>query len=83
MTTSSWGIAAIPDEGPGVDASSFVIQHNTINATQVSAGIRVVDAGFTDTAPICIRENPINIQRGQAEQVASSTANLSCDGTAP
>lgn len=80
---SSWVIAAIPDEGPGVPASSFDIEGNIINAGSALAGIYVVDSGFTNTAPMCIAGNTINIQNGPKISVSSSTINQTCAASAP
>jgi hypothetical protein len=78
---SSWGIAAIPDEGPGAQASSFDLEKNTINGGSELAGIYVVDSGFTNAAPMCIAGNTINIQNGPKVSVPSSTTNQICVGS--
>jgi len=80
-STSTSGIVAIPDEGPGVPASSFTIRGNQINANTAPAGIYIVDSGFTDTAPVCITGNSIKLLKGKPIVVSQSTLNRSCDET--
>jgi hypothetical protein len=80
LATSSWGIAVIPDEGPGIAPSNFIVAHNTVNATVAAGGIYIVNAGFSDPAPICLEQNTINIQKGKSQFIPDST-NLSCDGS--
>lgn len=77
----TYGIAAIPDEAPGIPVSSFTIRGNQINAQAVPAGIAVMDSGFTDIAPVCIANNSITIVSGKSVSVSKSATNLSCDGT--
>lgn len=76
----SFGIAAIPDEGPGLPASSFTIEGNTIVGPAAINAIYVVNSGFTDTAPVCIENNSINIGRGSPISIPQSSPDLTCGG---
>lgn len=77
--SSSWGIAAIPDEGPNFPASGFTIENNTIVGPGAIDGIYVVDSGFTNTAPVCIKGNSITISKGTAISISRSSTNLTCN----
>ena len=59
-TSYSVGIVINPDEGPGIPASAFDVEGNTITANSVSAGIDIANAGFTDAAPVLVQNNVLN-----------------------
>ena len=63
-STGAWGIGLDPDEAPSVPPASFDVENNTISASSLAAGIYVADPGFTDTAPVCIQGNTMNIGQG-------------------
>jgi hypothetical protein len=64
LSTNAFGIAVYPDEAPNIAPSSFDVTANTIIGASISSGIYVTDPGFTDTAPVCIQGNIINIGQG-------------------
>ena len=76
------GILLIPDQGPGVAPSGFDVQQNVIKGSSISAGIYVSSGGFTDTAPVCIANNAIDILIGKTV-VSSSSVDLDCSESIP
>lgn len=79
--SSSYGIAAIPDVGPGLPASSFTIENNIIIGPATIDGIYIVDSGFTNIAPVCIKDNSIKISKGTPISISKSSTNLTCGGS--
>ena len=62
----STGVCVVPDESPVTPARSFSVTGNSINASQVWAGVYVANPGFTDTEPICISKNSLTGAANQA-----------------
>jgi hypothetical protein len=77
---SETGIAVIPDEGPGLDPSSFEVRNNAITANGLYAGIYAVDAGFANTADICIESNVIHAGSGNPIKISEAdAASVNCN----
>lgn len=78
--TLSVGIVAIPDEGPNLPTSGFDIEKNKIVGPQDINSIQVIDSGFTNTAPVCIQNNTIEVTKGTPVNVSPTSTNLTCSG---
>lgn len=70
---SAIGIAAIPDESHTFAPALFDIESNSITGGTAQTGIRVVNAGFTDPAPVCIEGNSFDTSSG-SQMVADKGA---------
>jgi hypothetical protein len=81
--TLSVGIVAIPDEGPNLPTSGFDIEKNKIVGPQDINSIQVIDSGFTNTAPVCIQNNTIEVTKGNPVNVSPTSTNLTCSGSEP
>lgn len=75
---NSYGIVGVPDQGPGIEASSIEIDHNSIVGANMSAGIVVPDPGFQDTAPVCLFDNSVSVSNGQPMETSTASVNFGC-----
>ena len=55
------GIDLVPDQSPATPASSFLVEGNTVSGSHAWTGIYIPDAGFTDSAPVCLTNNTFNL----------------------
>jgi len=64
LASADIGVAIYPDEAPDSEPAAFNVTANTITAASANSGIYVTDPGFSDTAPVCIQGNLVNIGLG-------------------
>ena len=81
-TGNTDGIVVLPDPSPLGPGAPFQVDHNTITATQLQAGILLVKPDVTASTPMCVTTNTLNVPSAQAMiNFESSGLDMTCTDT--